>query len=642
MDKPSTSKRISVEDDSFVNRINSMLEDLGSENSDTTVDDSDADPDFILSEDEQQEDVLAGCEDEDGAIENENQEIMEHRPIQYAVVHEEEMEQDENELLCNNNIVVDSNRLPEFIFGRMKKNESGPPYPWCTKEPQTRGRTPSHNIIRGRLPGLTHHARRIGSKPDKKQVWELIFDNSIVEIIVKNTNVKLASIKENLTDQCNKSNYRETDSIEINALIGLLLLTSVLKSNHETVLSMFCKDYCNRPLFYASMSMRRFEVLMSCLRFDDVDTRIQRKATDKAAPISEIFNKVILNSQKAYSISEVATIDEMLIPFRGRCGFRIYMPKKPHKYGIKVMCLADAKTSYLFNSYIYTGKDSDGIGLSPDQISRMNKPTQSVVRLCQPIAKSNRNITADNWFSSLEVTDELERMGLTYVGTMRKDKREIPKEFLPSRQRPENSARFAFNGQRTLVSYAPEKNKSVILISTMHHNVEINEEKNKPEIVNFYNKTKCGVDLLDMRCAVYASSRRTRRWPLAVFFRLLNIASINSCILYLCYKDSQMVTRFQFIKDLAKTLIEPHLRKRLQVPNLRRDTREAILKILGDNVDEQRHVDVPNDKMEKRKTCGKCPSARERKTQYKCIVCSTPICLECSKKVCIHCSKNCV
>lgn len=266
---------------------------------------------------------------------------------------------------------------------------------------------------------MTNYAKRLGTNPDKREAWDLIFDRFIISIIVQNTNVKLASVRENITDKSNKSNYRETDDVEINALIGLLLLTSVLKSNRETVLSMFSKDVSNRPYFNATMSMRRFQVLLSCLRFDDAQTRVQRKATDKAAPISEIFTKVIENSQKTYSISDNATIDEVLISFRGRCSFRMYMPKKPHKHGIKVMCLADSKTSYLFNAYIYTGKNSDGVGLSPEEQLRMNKPTQSVVRLSKPISKSNRNITADNWFTSLEATDELERMGLTYVGTMR-------------------------------------------------------------------------------------------------------------------------------------------------------------------------------------------------------------------------------
>lgn len=45
-------------------------------------------------------------------------------------------------------------------------------------------------------------------------------------------------------------------------------------------------------------------------------------------------------------------------------------------------------------------------------------PTQSVVRLCKPIEGTNRNVTADNWFLSLEVVDALCKRKLTYVGTL--------------------------------------------------------------------------------------------------------------------------------------------------------------------------------------------------------------------------------
>lgn len=57
------------------------------------------------------------------------------------------------------------------------------------------------------------------------------------------------------------------------------------------------------------------------------------------------------------------------------------------------------------------------------------KPTQCVVKLCKPIENMNKNITADNYFSSIETPDELRNCGLTYVGTMRKNKLAIPNEF---------------------------------------------------------------------------------------------------------------------------------------------------------------------------------------------------------------------
>ncbi|XP_046671202.1 uncharacterized protein LOC124361205 [Homalodisca vitripennis] len=123
----------------------------------------------------------------------------------------------------------------------------------------------------------------------------------------------------------------------------------------------------------------------------------------------------------------------------------------------------------------------------------------------------------------------------------------------------------------TLLSYVPKKNRAVILASSMHHTAQYNEDKKKPEIILYYNSTKCGVDLLDMKCAIYSSSRRTRRWPLAVFYRLVSIGTINSFVMYMSFKDIPDMTRFDFIKALGYQLIAPHVQARLM--NTNRSTR---------------------------------------------------------------------
>lgn len=135
----------------------------------------------------------------------------------------------------------------------------------------------------------------------------------------------------------------------------------------------------------------------------------------------------------------------------------------------------------------------------------------------------------------------------------------------------------------------------------MHQTGLIDEEKNKPKIVCFYNKTKCGVDLMDMKCATYTSNRRTRRWPLAIFYRILNVCSVNSFIIFLCYTGSPVTTRFSFIKELSKELIEPHLRRRLAIPNIPCDIKEVVKKAPGDGKNERPHG-VPDDRLKKKKT----------------------------------------
>lgn len=90
---------------------------------------------------------------------------------------------------------------------------------------------------------------------------------------------------------------------------------------------------------------------------------------------------------------------------------------------------------------------------------------------------------------------------------------------------------------------------------------------------------------MDMKCAIYASNRRTRIWPLAIFYRMLNVCSVNSFILFLCYTGTPITTRFSFIKELSKELIEPHLRRRLAIPNMPRDIKEVILERLLEKKD---------------------------------------------------------
>lgn len=172
------------------------------------------------------------------------------------------------------------------------------------------------------------------------------------------------------------------------------------------------------------------------------------------------------------------------------------------------MCLADAKTSYLFNAYIYTAKGSDGIGLSEKE-KNLSVPTQSLIKLCKPIQVSNRNVTADNWFSSVDGVEELEKRKLTYAGTLRKDQRAVPIEFLSNNERPLQFTLYGFRQNMTILSSVPKKNRSIYLISSMHNTNETNQTKNKPAMISFYNSNKCGVDLLDMKCAVFSSCRKT-------------------------------------------------------------------------------------------------------------------------------------
>lgn len=86
--------------------------------------------------------------------------------------------------------------------------------------------------------------------------------------------------------------------------------------------------------------------------------------------------------------------------------------------------------AYFYNGYVYTRKGSDGEGLTTQKLLVL---TQCVLRCTKPIKGSNWNVTADDGFSSIELVDELAKQKLTFVGTTKKNKREIPSEFQPQK-----------------------------------------------------------------------------------------------------------------------------------------------------------------------------------------------------------------
>ena len=119
--------------------------------------------------------------------------------------------------------------------------------------------------------------------------------------------------------------------------------------------------------------------------------------------------------------------------------------------------------------------------------------------LVVPYAHCNRNVTVDNWFTSMKLAkDQMDKCGMTIMGTLRSNKKYLPAEIVDVKNRSKQSSAFLCYGNITVVSYVSdkEKKKSVLLLSSMHHQSTL-EKNGKPEIVMYYNSTKGEVDSLD-------------------------------------------------------------------------------------------------------------------------------------------------
>lgn len=374
-------------------------------------------------------------------------------------------------------------------------------------EPIARRRQIAANIMRD-APGLKN-----GINPKTPiEAFQLFFDDETIDFILQYTNQKLALVKENTPQSSFIQKSRSFEKDEILGYMGFLVTAGAYKQNKDPLIDLFSEE--NLPIYRATFSHSRFQLLQKCMRFDDQATRGIRKEHDNFAAARDIWERVTGKFPNFLATSDSVVIDEELITFHGRCKFRLYnIPTKPGKYGIEANVLCDSENYYCFAAEPYTGKVMN----QPKDYNSGPEVVKRLVALSK-LHNSGRNVTMDRKFTSLPTANALLDQNLTVVGTIMNNRKDVPPELrLQSlKDAIPGTIRFAFRDRETLVSYVPKKKKVVTVLSTQHHNMEV--QNDKPEIILYYNSTKAGVDTLDKCVRAYSCRRGTRRWPMAVFF----------------------------------------------------------------------------------------------------------------------------
>ena len=62
----------------------------------------------------------------------------------------------------------------------------------------------------------------------------------------------------------------------------------------------------------------------------------------------------------------------------------------------------------------------------------------------------------------------------------------------------------------------------------MHFSDTVNLDSQKPDIIEYYNQMKSGVDTVDQMIGMCNGARNSRRWPMVILYTILNIAGINA------------------------------------------------------------------------------------------------------------------
>ncbi|KRX24456.1 PiggyBac transposable element-derived protein 4 [Trichinella nelsoni] len=192
------------------------------------------------------------------------------------------------------------------------------------------------------------------------------------------------------------------------------------------------------------------------------------------------------------------------------------------KYGVMIYWICEADNGYALKGFLYTGRSGEEreIGLT----------STIVAQLALPFVQSNRNVFMDRYFTSYSIVQHLLELGLTAVGTVSANRRDVPLCLQNTRGRDVYStlAVYEHNRKVIMISYVPRKNKNVLLMDSCHTKLKIDNQRDdrRPNIINDYDLGKGGVDSMDSRIEDFSCKRKTNKCTMLMLYLIVDLLMI--------------------------------------------------------------------------------------------------------------------
>ena len=206
---------------------------------------------------------------------------------------------------------------------------------------------------------------------------------------------------------------------ELQAYMGFMVLMGLV--HLPSIYDYWKKD---EIFHYAPVASRisrdRFFELHRFLHFADNSTLAPPGNPDynKLGKIQHVLDELSKAFESVYCPSKNLSVDEAMIPFKGRSTMKQYIPLKPTKRGIKVWALSDALNGFMTKFEVYTGKKGGNV--------EKNLGYNVVMTLTRPYINTHRHVYFDNFFTSVELLLDLLKNGLYACGTTRINRKGFP------------------------------------------------------------------------------------------------------------------------------------------------------------------------------------------------------------------------
>lgn len=369
--------------------------------------------------------------------------------------------------------------------------------------------------------------------------------------------------------QSNPNRPLHASDNEIRQFIGILIMSGIYSFPNQRL---FWAETTRVQSVASAMSRDRFLQIKKNLHA--VDNTNQLDPTDpgydrafKVRPLLNVVKQNFLRIPKEQHLS----VDEQMIPFKGRSVMKQHMPKKPHRWGYKMFVIAGGESGICYDFTLYTGKSTN---------PRFGFCTDIVLDLCETVPRMmNHKIYTDNYFTTIRLQVELMKLGIFSVGTVRTNR--LPDVALKEAKQLSRDGRGSSDhgvvkvDDVKLCATRWYDNSIVTCLSTLHgpdhadtvKRWSAREKKHinvsRPNVIKAYNQYMGGVDLSDMLISLYRINIRSKKYYMKIIFHLIDLSIVNAWLMYRRHccqvrlASNEILSLLQFRMAIAESLLIP-------------------------------------------------------------------------------------
>ena len=145
----------------------------------------------------------------------------------------------------------------------------------------------------------------------------------------------------------------------------------------------------------------------------------------------------------------------------------------------------------------------------------------------------------------------------------------------------------------------------------------------------------------DQMCALYTTVRKKNRWPMRVFYGIVDSSALNAFVIFTHntpgFGGNRKDKRQKFLKELFKSLVVPQAERRL-VPLQTSQVVKQIICTCGILSETRPAVqNITQHRISGRKRCFLCPRSKDKKYRFTYSRCHNTTGKEHSKMICNQC-----